>query len=898
MLSVFESQPNSSVWPWRALACPLCRGKRLQVQSTSVGGWGHCRKCGFRGTALDLMQAAWKLTWRGTVNKAVRTGVLASKFANLVGTESYDACVRLRQARCETLWADAQTMSGTYNSEDMRVLQGKLRLDTARQPRDVWLEGPGQYVGVSTTKTLAASLRPADRQRGTTPQQEQLRFHGKGWNHILMFPMFDAPTHHTGYLCVGRDGDPEDFVYVYTGIPRTTVRHRTGLAMLPTAASATARLPFDGTAFVIPDVVMATRLQMRQLKTATTPVPVVGLHLPTEPPGVATWRAAGLRDVVFWAPHGVTLALLQAARIIDGRIAMPSTVWATPLSHMTRSTPRVFLRELKAAAISWLSALAVLLKADLDAVEDVLLQLHLTDAELLELHTCATADVRSCITEMRATRDSQPRRAVVSSRDTVTQTAAGWSQGSVQLCSGVLHIDRVLYNARTAARAYTGEIRWRGHAVQFCVTEQDIEAAGGAFRWMDNCLLAAGYGPLEYVDSWSSRAIRVAQQFHPPAVVAGLEGVGWSDVADGYVFPAFTLDTHGKAEPLASPQLANTPCLNFEPPTSLSASTVEALSAVSTASQLFWAVATTVISNALAVPNHAATPGTLLLGDGAAVAGVAAAKQLGCPEFQMAFRSRAEPPWAAFVKDHNWPCVITQWTVRSQACPRPLAQWLTEEPRNVLFAAKWLAGQSLAIGAPWHVIETFAPATELQLRAEHAHGVAPCFLQHKLQTDLAVASVPGVANFAARVNHELAAWFEQLGGKREAVERAMAVLQPAGGEYGRLDRFAEVLCHLYMSGWLTVADDDFPQPATGLPAMVRKADGTVFIPAAAVNAALSRLHVPLIDMSLVAAAMQAAHVLREPKGEATIAAGWHIEASWWDAQVRTAKARFRCRNLL
>lgn len=889
--------------PCRSIRCPVCKESKLSVYETAIGGWGYCWGCKFRGTAVELVMAADKISFRGAIAKLRNGGLTALQTATRPEVNAFRINLIERRRRFDAMWVKAQQHLRTHNNPKLKRLQRKLRIDPSRIEHKRWVKGGGAYVGALTAQEVAETYAPnaskSPRVHGEDYTRKVTMFRGAGWGHVLVIPMYDAPQHICGFTFVGRDGRPDDIVYKYLYGSAVSSRSVLGVSMLTAAMSRRYRDDYKNKAFVVPDILLALRMQLRQLEEHSRHLPIVGVHLPVSGPDIAAfWKHLRLSTYVFWCPPGVmSPEALKLAVTMEAHVSQRHEQGMANEDFLNQETPKIFLQRVAATTQPWRDIVETIVAQDPDEGEDFLLRMKLPPAELEALQAVGNDDVVDVVTDMLEITATATQE-IKLGRDRIAQSNQGWVHAGTGLVisNAILRIERILYRSRAASRVFEGEIVWNGERIPISVAERDLEKEG-AFKWMDNQLAQRGMGPLDYTPSWSNRAIRIAQNFHTPQIINGIEGVGWNDQTGQFLFPAFTLAAESPPAKINLPPVPHMPCREFTAPAALHEQTVAGLAKHDPATKLFWAVTTLVTANTTAPANNAAIFGGLLIGPGARHLGVHVAKLHGCHEFICARASRIPLGHLdEYASEHSWPAVVTHDTKRVEFPPR-LQGWLDARPRNILYATDWVSGNVLAIMRDWHTIEMHTAVTSLQLLPRKARMVIPTFLQHAMQTTMEPPRIEGKPTFIERVNHWLADWFEGLGGDRAAVENAMTLLQPAGIEHAKLDRFAEVLCHLYQAGYIEVADEDYRVKGAGIPTLTRRRNGDVHIPAQGINAALARCHAPTLDRGVVEQALQTADVLLTDEEQAPNNPGWLVPGGWWDAQVRTAKAQFRSRGI-
>lgn len=863
-LAVLRQPVDCLVMPQFRLPCPICHEELFSISRTSCGGWGHCRKCGFRGTALELAAAVWRLTlpvtWR-KLRTAQMPAVTNKSFADF---NAFRQTVIEPQDRWAEFWPRARVFARLHSSSELRALQHRWHINPTRSEYEHWEDGIGECIGAGT----ADDVITAASSRYSAPRASRL-FHGRKWQHIMLFPLFDATTHVCGYYCLGTPDTRDDGVLlpVYSD-KRLRLSSPSGVALLPLLDSARSER-YDNTRFVVTDIPIATYLQVRQMQTQAESLPLVGWDATSDASLDCVWANSSPRRTIFWCPRGLSPAILREAQRVDGLIAIPPAAVRSIDEYILRWPPHVLLRAVLENAKPWEEMLDYVLTSQPEHAEDFLTKMQLPAAVLAQLQVGGSDVVRDAVSNL-CDLQHLVLREIQLGAETIEETHNGWQLQRTQeiICDAILRISRITYHVPTQQQTLSGEIQYQNHTIPFQASHKELERRGVA-AWLNSKLLACGLGPLDYAPSWASRLMRVAQQFCHPAVTSVRTGVGWDDTAS-FRFPEFAIGADRQILFDTLPMLPHMPCTTFTPPDIVSPQLIAWLSQDTDAVRGVWAVVLALLTTILPTRELWLTA---LISD--TYDSKLLLKQLGCPELEWPNDSDALDTYLDF---HRWPAVLT---VKRADSPE-LQAWLAEQPRRLLTVVNDLCADAMRVNLP-HV--QYVAAREFELHPD-LEQLLPAILQFCSQQNWQCMQKTLDGSVAA-IAALLVDWMQQNGGDGRNI--VAADVQRPTDTAERISSFVRVVCRLYQRGYLVAANADFMTNSHGLPAILQTASGDIRIPLAGVNQGLTRCRAPLLNVAAIVPLLKQQSVVRASQLRADRHPAVTVDGAWWNLQVAEAQ---------
>jgi hypothetical protein len=191
--------------------CPLCGERRLAVHQDSIfgGAWHYCFCCQTSGDLLELAAKAWGCDLFGAVIRFSQEGVDFPEGATTPeGVDQYQEDYLVPRDRLDRFWDRCRRLLA---GSPMQVTDLMRKFGLRKElPESLWYAGPGQYVGACNVLQAAQAFAPAITKAKISTQQ---LFRGPGWHDVLVIPFMDLPGRISGFLFIGRNGEPDDFVF-------------------------------------------------------------------------------------------------------------------------------------------------------------------------------------------------------------------------------------------------------------------------------------------------------------------------------------------------------------------------------------------------------------------------------------------------------------------------------------------------------------------------------------------------------------------------------------------------------------------------------------------------------------------------------------------------------------
>jgi hypothetical protein len=758
------------------VSCPHCKQNSLHVYQdiTSGGAWHYCSTCKFAGDTIELVASVWKQDIATTILKLNAHGISFPDDAldpsiidrYILGHVEYRKGI-------QALWELSQERLPLNDTHTIAKLHDKFTAGHAASSITWPRRGKSFLGGCHINDVLRAFRHEKVRNSGPDLDPRTLNsghdriFKGRGWTDVLVLPHYELPGKIRGFTFIGREGSAKDILYRRVNnhpagrrpkIETNAAAYDPGLTMYETMFSYHSR--YKSTTFVLADPVVALRLQLRHLRQSNTPLPVCGSYSDGKLTNRWLWSTAFSRNFIFWG-RTLTPDLIQQARHANGKIAVGKTL-STLAASPTEKSPTQWLDLMERTAKPWQVVLEDELKvASLPVAESLLLRLRLSSQELKEFSTGCSLDVREKLADLFATAGHGFKSVLVESK-TLIETKEGWclEDGTV-ICDTVIRIEKVVHQPVKNCAYYRGYVERNGNRVEFTDEAEYVELHIG--KWLRNKLISAGLGRPKVSRTWQKHLLTIAQSFHEPENVVGIDSFGWKEEQQSFVFPHFVLRRNGEVvdDPLVRVVSDNSPAVALRRPQLLTPQQVTQLNEPGEHLDVFWATTACVVSNIISPAFNLPPTGIALFGAGATMAGRAAARTLGCVDVELGQQTMGSALRKLHTANtaHGWPFVLKKYgTVKNKT----LRAWLADpEAKNCVVVAGWYQAQVLMLNGGWNVIECQRPGTTLHSVLELGPLVLPAFLQYLCRQRLQIQRDEGLVR---GVLNELSLWFEGLGG--------------------------------------------------------------------------------------------------------------------------------------
>ena len=893
-LPILDIEASQSALPF-TVQCPLCGSHQLSLyQDTIFGGtWGYCFKCEFAGDLLELAAATLGTT---LFNAAVQLSQGGIDFPPSVLTpeavSAYAQNYLVFRDRVDAFWAQSQQQLANDHI-DIRPILRKFNFRKDLQG-ETWIARGGQYIGACTAVAAAQVFAPKTKKRA-----EIRMLRGQKWKIAAVIPFQDLPGRICGFLFIGGDGNPDDFVY--RSISQSHCRNlrpiEAGLCMYDTTWRKTTATVFDNTTFVLDNVLLALRLQLQHLNDHRLPLPIVATHNvsvqtirhshPTHLVSEAAWRTQPHRRYVFWAPRFTTNTIDMAANV-GGRVF----VGHIDTKHH-RLLPKSQLRKVFDNAKSWETALKNALVAQAPAgVAATLKRLNVPNGLFSDFVQRCPRALQQVIADCGGVAASCLTHAYYG-QHTIEESAAGWifkNSGRV-LSRAILRIERIIHSRDCEDYYYQGNIIFQDQVIPF--VELGAKMDKHALKIMTT-IIAKKCGISLVCDAYYNKCIvNVAKQFHPPRVIVTAGTFGWDVETGSFMLPQFSIHLGGSVDTAVTPFTdTRSPGLHLKPPT-VAMPPLTAICDNNEQNRIFWAVTANIAANVLAPALNHPTAGIGLVGQGANNVGPQTAIALGCQEMQVQTRHRAPAEQAhelqAETSRHNWPIYI-----RFPMTCRARSLWLTRpENKNVVMAVDAHMRDALALQAPWRYVISH-PAQAVPTSLKLAHGIMPHWLRDVAHRHLELES--NAELYVFRVLEDIAKWLERRNFIGDVVRDAGNMIEDTGDmPWDRAVRLVSLLYTAITDGLLELEQSDFPEAKKRL-TLVRIVESGkplgIFVARRVVHKLLTDRGLAMLDSPRITEMLaNAGALLRELEYNGDV--GWVLAEPWWQEQFRTCRARLQ-----
>ena len=636
--------------------CPLCREDRLSIyqDTTSGGEWHYCFSCKSCGDMVELAAAKWGTTPYQAVNRLAMEGVsvLRDNVSDQEVTTRLEWQANFR-SKLQEFWKRAQLKLVKDTSSSIATIRKRLVLPD-NMSRERMMSGPARLFGACSTHE-AFKLFGLARQRAL--------FRGRGWKDTLVVPYFGAPGMINALFFVGRYGDNDDRVLkLIPGCNEIGLAGLEGMIEDPTSY-----------AIAVTDPVLLLRMQMRNFNTSLRPLPMVAWQ-PGKRGTFRSWSALNGRQLILWDMDLKAETIQQcynteAHLVVEG----PQLTTDQHVGHYLRKNqPLDLVARLCRKAKPWREALRKWLKtAPEKKAIDLLAQLGTIDIALGE-------EAKACVPKSSALRGHsqlQIRRAKVGNV-WVVERGGKWyvekNGNEKMLLNGILRITKLVLHEEHLTE-------YRGTLV---IGDKRLPV-----EFNENWLRNKGLLGLLKKIAWDEAGMRlqssytnqlslpeVAEAFHRPEVVDGVDRIGWD--GRGFQFKSFRVE--GGSYRSTDPDLLQSDCPGpAGKPGRLTETTIKRLSRVGPEVEWMWAVFSAVAQAALGALRREVVPHVLTDVRGCLDASTALLRRIYVDSNGLSWGTRDRGVAHKLNWPHQWPVCVK---LGKNSSMTKLHRWLLETP--------------------------------------------------------------------------------------------------------------------------------------------------------------------------------------------------------------------------
>jgi hypothetical protein len=562
------------------LGCPFCGETTLYAFDNTVREdiWLNCNTCSAHGNIITFAAQIWKVDITAAIDRLVDSGLVAGR----ANSEDVSDILRLndRQRAAHEFWTEAAE-SLWVNANDI-ILQKYREYGISREIPCLGLIGtvPGTR-GVEFCASIGRSF----------PRHMRPR------HPIIVFPYYDLPNHHTGFLFMQHGTETETKTAYVPNMATRLRRVDSGYFLLQNALLPTGS-PLNEALFISDDPCWALKTHITQLRHDTARLPVCASYIGHEAISHATTLHNFPQTKKMFAGSSVTPELISQAANSRGYVCVTDVV-SEPQPTMPVQTMRQLSRIYKSAS-TWQTTLENHVNS-LNQTEAVAFasKLHVPREKLQQFLKDKTALPELAV--IKIIEQVQPHHGIAPNKNVnfeVIERDGGWFTASglcVTNCVPV--ITRVIYTEK-GDKYYEGYVKKTDQIVEFFSPASRIERVG--LLTYAGQLFAARGELVITAPRWDTRATEIALRLHPPPVVTVSNTPGWDDKTREFHFAAYSLTNDGAITPAVCSQLQTNRQFDFPEPSIAAPLSIHNLLTPSHENAFVWAVTAAVLTDMIA----------------------------------------------------------------------------------------------------------------------------------------------------------------------------------------------------------------------------------------------------------------------------------------------------------
>lgn len=510
-LSLLGVPPERNLLPHRN-RCPLCQQLLTVYPDLFRGVWLNCDGCGYNGELLELCMRVWGLDAQATLAKLHLNGVIVPEpVKHPKHFEFYERHYLPYRKSVQGLW-QRNSQAQFQNNSEIVALHEQLALHSENRA-DRWFNELGKYVGTGHHMDWINTIHSGF-------ENKKYFFKGHNWKDVVVIPAFDIPGRVCGVWFIGREGRPEDTVFIRVqqcpgkwGSNCIPAEMESGLAFM--GAAEKIHPTYGNTVFVVTDPFLALRLHGQNFRDNSTPLPVVLTYEGNEGAPHKVWGYLPEKDYVFWSATP-TREVFSQAREANGRVLIE------PVDELDLARPNAWLAGLVRKAKPWRETLGKLTEQLEDnQIEDILLYLDLSHRDVW--NEFAQHLPKASLPRVEALMNRKwPIRTVSYGKYRIQERKEGWliEQTGELVSDAVVHFTkavRVMGAPYAIGTQYRGYVEWKGKRAK-------VRGATTTFRHkfttiVERALINAHLGPPQFAPGWSSKLLDLALKFSQPKLV-------------------------------------------------------------------------------------------------------------------------------------------------------------------------------------------------------------------------------------------------------------------------------------------------------------------------------------------------------------------------------------------
>jgi hypothetical protein len=868
-----------------SIRCSSCDSNRMKIFDDFVlgGQWHYCNSCGTCGDMIELASKLWSLDITATLKKLEGLGCRFPEPVSAFTVADYKKHIEYR-TRVNQFWVDCQT--NVSRKAAYSKLFNKLyirRGDISPTWREEVL---GRLIGGSTRDAVEELFHPISGTSydGGVKHTSRKVFTGSDWKDILVFPFCDMPGRICSFFFIGRDCRPEyDTAYRHINTKGDRLSDReAGLFYHPQLIEKKASI-----VYAVSDHLLAAKMIAKNAALKQRPAPVVGWYQDTRARTQLAWNTFHDRRIIFWDEE-LSADMLRQAIAADADVCTGRFLTTDPkrmANMMQKMQVREFLRGLEKRAVHWSQVLGRI-AGDMrdEELENLLLNLQLdADATNVVLSHCK-GYLKNRIEHLLVRQTGGLVIRIDSKK--VEERDTGWyllsKDGEELISDGLLRIDKVISHRREGVAFYQGRVLYKGAEYPFCVDKETLDK--NPLAWMQEHLLDAQAGLMNYNASWSRKVVAMATRIQSPSFVKGDEQVGWDKDQSTFVLPRFRIEFGGKVLDNSTMIITSTtPAALLSRPDVVAPAEIDLLTKNDNACRLFWSNWCCLVANIVAPAINRDTRGIVVSGTMAANMASLALSACGC-------QSHENPKKKTKIKEidyltelerkHLWPVGVFMEGTRRGGFVKEFI--IGDSNRNCMVRANAYQTLSAILNGGWHAIVDDKISDWDSNAILHSRSFLPAFLQ----TITAARFRNNSENSAVKwVFQRTISWLKKLGVDPQVVRDAYKrVIKHS--EDGHANVFGELLCKLYMEGLVEIGPKGFKKTNTVI-SRITKPRG-LFIPKSLLATILaSKEAAPVSSAAITRHLMKASVLVGETEIDDT--PGWVVDDKWLEAILHKSR---------
>lgn len=835
----------------------------------------------------------WGLSTPATVEKLARNQVhLDLDMFQAEDLVHYSNSVLTPQRRIRKSFKKFGELERFQGSEHARELQRQLGLEPGAYTAATWKRTISKLIGVARKAELEQLFDLRSRversdayldSSGNRPPTQKAQLQRR-WHDSLVIPFYGLPGRIHALLVVGRltpSLDDQIFMqYAHRVVPAKSLRWDCGIGLLSCGLN-TADPVFGTTVFVCTDPIWALRMQLRHLRSYTTPLPLVCTYTAAPFRAGASWNYLPQRPLIFWGPNH-DASLLEQARNSGGRVGVHR--WTN--EDITQLEPAQVLQRVFDRNVSWEAIVdSEFRRLPANEAEDLALKLNLASPQLMQLADTARPDVAE---RLESIAQPQADRRMRFQGHDIIENDSGWFMRTAgtneRITNALPRVDKVAFRPNQKKSVYIGRLLMNGEEAHFCTDADEIDI--NPFKWFYNFALVNKLGVLYVRPIDRKNLLALAHLFHPPTYHTALDKVGWDAERNAFVFPRFVLELNGEVTEASEAELlpsGPTPCANLLPPAPLTDAERQDLNHGPLAATT-WAIAAGVAANALAPLLGYPFVRVGIVGDYDLATSIAEAMGCRTQALHGAAHLQDDNKRYTAASAHTWPTVFLNGRYHNAERARP-GELVATPPYSIVRLQPVQASICDLLEGWCTVTVPELDERPTAMALKFAGSLISRYLQDLACRDFAL---PDGASAPIRVLADMCDWYRREGGRTHAVNAAKELLH-AYDEAELANRMRDYLVDEVMQGRLRWLEQ--PKPKKGKTELLAKTAITtldaerMFIPKRLLANAFGAATTALTpDAKAISYAMHVAGVLLQ---EQTISnePGWVVPLSWWDEGV-------------